>query len=321
MSSFAYFGLKGTKDQILLAFDMVFKMIVEDPQSGSCPNVSYMDFKGPIANANPTGSPFAGGLDPGFPVGNSPFAGGRHVNAHSVEALKSTLRGNGYSIQASDEITAALCTLNSYGLLGFGNSSLGSLGALPATVGMLSLDHLSSILNGNRGSDGMSRDMGPGSSGGMFNQFMGGPDKSFDRNYGNSSAQDGGASDAPLSFNSNFGNFGGNGTNSFGMGSSLGGFPNSSTGHDQSNVTKELQVAENVVGAVIGPGGRAIVEMQKLTSATLQISKKGAFAPGTRNRIVTISGTASAVERAVFMVQQCIQQEESKRSRQEQLLK
>lgn len=316
---------------------MVFKMIVEDPQSGSCPNVSYADYKGPIANANPTGSPFAnsasagGALDLSF-IGASGAAGsGRNVNPQSVDMLKSTLRGNGYSIQASDEITAAMCTLNSYGLLGFGGAGLGSLGAMPANVGALSLDYLSTILNsGNRNP----RDMAPVGPGPMFGQFPSGPqtpDKSgvgFDAgNFGNPRPTPNvGASDAPLAFNPGFPGFGAStNNNSFGLGTGMGTFqtsvPSVGANHDQSSVTKELQVAENIVGAVIGPGGRAIVEIQKLTSATLQISKKGIFAPGTRNRIVTISGTSSAVERAVFMVQQCIQQEESKRSRQEQMLK
>lgn len=327
----------GTKDQIQLAFEMVFKMIVEDPQSGSCPNVSYADYKGPIANANPTGSPFANsataGGDIGFAGASGGVVSGRNVNPQSVEMLKSTLRGNGYSIQASDEITAAMCTLSSYGLLGFGGAGLGSLGAMPSNVGGLSLDYLSTVLNGNRNP----REMAPVGPGPMFGQFPSGPQTpdiksvgGFDGgNFGNPRPTPNiGASDAPLAFNTGFPGFGAStNNNSFGLGTGppMGSFqtsaPSAGANHDQSNATKELQVAENIVGAVIGPGGRAIVEIQKLTSATLQISKKGVFAPGTRNRIVTISGSSSAVERAVFMVQQCIQQEESKRSRQEQMLK
>src|SRR5882724_9370327 len=38
---------------------MIMSKIVEDSQSGSCLNVSYADVSGPVANFNPTGSPYA----------------------------------------------------------------------------------------------------------------------------------------------------------------------------------------------------------------------------------------------------------------------
>ena len=38
---------------------MILCKIVDDPQSGTCLNVSYADVNGPVANFNPTGSPFA----------------------------------------------------------------------------------------------------------------------------------------------------------------------------------------------------------------------------------------------------------------------
>jgi len=38
---------------------MILQKIMEDPQSGSCLNLSYADVTGPVANFNPTGSPYA----------------------------------------------------------------------------------------------------------------------------------------------------------------------------------------------------------------------------------------------------------------------
>lgn len=38
---------------------MILAKVVEDPQSSSCLNVSYADIPGPVANYNPTGSPYA----------------------------------------------------------------------------------------------------------------------------------------------------------------------------------------------------------------------------------------------------------------------
>lgn len=37
----------------------ILNKIIEDPLSGSCPNLSYADVNGPVANFNPTGSPYA----------------------------------------------------------------------------------------------------------------------------------------------------------------------------------------------------------------------------------------------------------------------
>ena len=250
---------------------MVFKMIISDPQSGSCPNVSYSDFRGPVPNASPMGSPYANSM--------MDMTTKSMMNHLAIDALKATLRGSGYSIQACDEIAAALCTLMGHGLLG--SAGLGGIGAVGASVGGLSLEYLASILGGgNRNNGGGVRD-----NNGIFGS------------YGNS-------------FNSGNESFGASNNNSFGLGLGSDG---------QGDVTKELQVNENVVGAIIGPGGRAIVEIQKVTSANVQISKKGVFAPGTHNRVVTITGQASAVERAMYMVQQCIHQEENKRTRQEQM--
>ena len=82
-----------------------------------------------------------------------------------------------------------------------------------------------------------------------------------------------------------------------------------------------VQVAEGLVGAVIGHGGKAIVEIQKMTGASVKISNKGVFAPGTHNRVITVKGPAGAVSRAVAHVRKCIDQEEDKRSRQEQMIR
>lgn len=55
------------------------------------------------------------------------------------------------------------------------------------------------------------------------------------------------------------------------------------------------------------------MKIQEESGATIQISKKGNFAPGTKNRIVTISGAPIAIARAHLMIEQKIQEEETKR--------
>jgi RNA-binding protein Nova len=49
----------GEKNELMAAGDTILAKIKEDPQSGCCPNLSYAGFAGPVANANPTGSPYA----------------------------------------------------------------------------------------------------------------------------------------------------------------------------------------------------------------------------------------------------------------------
>jgi len=297
------------------AFDMVLKMIIEDTQSGSCPNISYSDYKGPIANANPIGSPYAGAVSAaghgvqgmhGFDVG-SPFgfmsghsAGGYNAPS-SIETLKTTLRGSGFNVQASEEIAAAICTLINYGIVnpcGFGYPAF-SMG--PGQCGV-TLEGLMGVLASGRAGFGGSGDMVPK-----------GGDK-IGSGFGNGMEQ----------FMGGFGMYGGagvGGQNNYGSGAGSG-LPAITAGSDDGPATsKEVQIGENIVGAVLGHGGRAIVEIQRMTGTSIQISKKGVFAPGTKNRTATITGNQTAVERAIFMVNQCIQQEESKRVRQDHMMK
>jgi len=312
--------VSGSVEQIGKAFEMVFKVVVDDPQSGSCPYISYSEFKGPVANANPTGSPFAVGVPSnveagggsGYACSNAVMYGGTYMGSgvppYPVEALKSTLRNSGFSVQASDEITAALCTLANYGLLGSGFGFAGfGIGAGPGQCG-LTLDFLTGILSGFAGQRAPNSSMMP--VGGMPKM-----DKNVGGQFPNGSEMfsAGGATYGAMM-----------NQNSFGLGTGMnqyGGKIDTVGEGPSGSQTKELQIGENIVGAVLGHGGRAIVEIQRMTSTTIQISKKGVFAPGTRNRIATIAGPSAGVDRAVMLVQQCIQQEETKRSRQEKMLK
>lgn len=49
----------GEKDNNKTACKLILSKIIEDPLSGTCTNVSYADVNGPVANFNPTGSPYA----------------------------------------------------------------------------------------------------------------------------------------------------------------------------------------------------------------------------------------------------------------------
>lgn len=56
----------GEKENNKKACRMILSKIVEDPSSGTCLNVSYADVNGPVANFNPTGSPYANPQNPNF---------------------------------------------------------------------------------------------------------------------------------------------------------------------------------------------------------------------------------------------------------------
>lgn len=51
--------IPGEKEGNKTACMMILAKVVDDPQSGTCLNVSYADVSGPVANYNPTGSPYA----------------------------------------------------------------------------------------------------------------------------------------------------------------------------------------------------------------------------------------------------------------------
>lgn len=87
------------------------------------------------------------------------------------------------------------------------------------------------------------------------------------------------------------------------------------TTDDQQSVKREMDVPESIVGAIIGPGGRSLVEIQQMSGVTIHISKKGVYAPGTTNRKVTICGSASGIAMANYLMQQRIVDEETKRAR------
>ena len=378
------------------AMDMILQKLVEDPQSSSCPNISYADYRGPVASTNPTGSPFATGtgitrmdFGGGGGMGNSGGGGGGggggtgmglfgnignginnlNLNAGSAlgnpafENLRATLRSSGYTEQATEEISAAMYTLANYGFLGLG-LGLGGLANLGGpgfgfgnmgnqNPGNLTLGNLAGILGGGGGGGGGAGGAGnasggsllgnnPGSGGGgsgdggnlsVFGPVgnttttMAGGDTGTGSGsfFGSSGGEHYPGGESLFSGGSNF-NAGGGGyaasnQNSFGLGTGIGSFAAGSGeggGGEDASTEKEMEVGEHIVGAILGPGGRGIVELQKFTGANIQISKKGVYAPGTQNRIVTITGTAMSVQRAQFLIQQRIVQEQAKRNRQGQ---
>jgi len=65
-----------------------------------------------------------------------------------------------------------------------------------------------------------------------------------------------------------------------------------------------VQVPDGMVGCIIGSGGSAINNIQSMSGARVQISKRGEYFEGTHNRIVTMTGTMQQCQHAQVLIQQ-----------------
>lgn len=415
----------GEMDNNKKACAMIISKIVEDSQSGSCLNVSYADVTGPVANFNPTGSPYANigtssgqsnvtnsnpsyssngslnSLSPtltnsfnspqgtGTPGGILQFSGvglGPTIppanSAQVIESIKAMLRVSGYSEDAVSEISSAMNTLANYGMLGLGLGLGGMFNGINGApmIGGLGMSMAASTPVPNNCGLAMGSVGGGTNAHHMFtSQAAGVPGLDACNNVaassnavaaaaaaGNNSlfGPVGSAASGMSGLNMNHGGFGsptgtiGNsdrltmpdgpvfdpfrrsspslgspGTassgapqlpvnnNSFGLGTVLNSptsLRKSPTPTDQAEAqTKiEVEIGDNIVGAILGHGGKSLVEIQRISGANVQISKKGIFVPGTRNRIVTITGSQDAVSTAQYLIEQQINEEEAKRARQ-----
>ncbi|XP_017845326.1 RNA-binding protein Nova-1 isoform X3 [Drosophila busckii] len=354
----------GDKENNKNACKMILSKIVEDPQSGTCLNVSYADVNGPVANFNPTGSPYATNQNAinsstaslnsqlGTTIGGAATAASLLVNGTGInlslnlgspnpapnmavatqllEHIKVAMRNAGYSETATNEVCAALGVLAKYGVLGMGVGVPHANGAHPTLgnyLGVTTLDQqtaaaASAATAGNVfGAVGVEQYVAAAAAAAAATR----PTQSqleaavqFDAFRHLSSAT---TAATPVSLNNNsFGLTGATGTVSsaqLGAAASIGGLSKSPTPGDLgAKDSKNVEVPEVIIGAVLGPNGRSLVEIQHVSGANVQISKKGIFAPGTRNRIVTITGQPSAIAKAQYLIEQKINEEETKRARQ-----
>ncbi|CAM9943788.1 unnamed protein product [Ectocarpus sp. 13 AM-2016] len=75
----------------------------------------------------------------------------------------------------------------------------------------------------------------------------------------------------------------------------------------QPTTTVTVGVPNNMIGAILGPGGAIISELQALSGARINVSQRDAFMPGTENRILTITGGPQATQTAQYLVSQKIE--------------
>uniref|UniRef100_H2ZD96 K Homology domain-containing protein n=1 Tax=Ciona savignyi TaxID=51511 RepID=H2ZD96_CIOSA len=224
--------IKGEKHQLVTASNIIIDKIKDDPQSASCPHISYSGIAGPIANANPTGSPYA--------AGSATLMDASHP---SVAAI-----GSATPAPELSTINHAMTTLANYGYT-LGGVNYGTLGVMPnvhpqgvhpgiaTSMGMISAGSLA----GTKSSDGLKE-------------------------------------------------------------------------------TIELAIPENLIGAVLGKAGRTLVEYQDVSGAKIQISKKGDYVAGTRNRRVTITGKPPSPQTAQFLITQRVASAQNARAQQAKLM-
>ncbi|XP_077221323.1 binding to TOMV RNA 1L (long form) isoform X3 [Tasmannia lanceolata] len=98
-------------------------------------------------------------------------------------------------------------------------------------------------------------------------------------------------------------NFGSNGSggkfqNSKGLMSS--GRPSES--HEDRGNSVTIGVADEHIGAVVGRGGRSIMEITQASGARIKISDRGDFMSGTSDRKVTITGSQASIRAAEAMI-------------------
>lgn len=68
--------------------------------------------------------------------------------------------------------------------------------------------------------------------------------------------------------------------------------------------TIDISVPEYLCGALLGQGGETLREMQQMSGATIKLSNKGEYIPGSFNRMATIRGNYSDVHNGYYLLMQ-----------------
>jgi len=67
----------------------------------------------------------------------------------------------------------------------------------------------------------------------------------------------------------------------------------------------QVTIPNEVAGAIIGPGGQRIRKIRMDSTAEVQIGEPEA---GSKDRIITITGTQEAIQTAQYLLQQCVRE-------------
>ena len=75
----------------------------------------------------------------------------------------------------------------------------------------------------------------------------------------------------------------------------------------------QVAVPDVDIGAILGRGGQALNELQAMSGASVKVSQRGEYVPGTENRVVTIVGNVDACQAASWIVNQKVAQSQDER--------
>ncbi|XP_049643231.1 RNA-binding protein Nova-2 [Suncus etruscus] len=312
--------VSGEPEQVHKAVGAIVQKVQEDPQSSSCLNISYANVAGPVANSNPTGSPYAS------PADVLPAAAAASAAAAAASGLlgPAGLAGVGAfpaalpAFSGTDllAISTALNTLASYGYntnsLGLGLNSAAASGVLAAVAaGANPAAAAAANLLASYAGDAAAGPAGPAAPppppppGALGSFALAAAANGY---LGTAGAGGGGAGAGP-------GAGPGLVAAAAAAAGAAGGFLTAEKlAAESAKELVEIAVPENLVGAILGKGGKTLVEYQELTGARIQISKKGEFLPGTRNRRVTITGSPAATQAAQYLISQRVTYEQGVRA-------
>ena len=84
------------------------------------------------------------------------------------------------------------------------------------------------------------------------------------------------------------------------------------TADESSEVVEEkVEVPSNSIGAIIGRGGSEIVNMERVSGAKIQTPRRDDGDPDAATKVVTVSGTASQIEKAKEMIMAAVNEPRS----------
>jgi len=83
----------------------------------------------------------------------------------------------------------------------------------------------------------------------------------------------------------------------------------------KTSVQIQMEIPDILVGAILGKQGQTISEFIQFSGAKIQFSGKNEFAPGTTDRILTITGDMKQTQTAYFLVSQKAEQAQAELNR------
>ncbi|XP_038073710.1 RNA-binding protein Nova-1-like [Patiria miniata] len=323
------------------ALSFIIDKVQEDPQSGSCNNLSYATATFPVANANPTGSPFADGAVAAvmpssmvkaaqIPVTPAGLAGlpatalgapGMSITPQSYARIPTTLSyssGDAAAINALNTLASYNYTIQGLPMSGIAapNAIYGGSPAhlQPTQVfpsGLLGAYQVAAVAGNSKTTLPSPLSLSC-SAAGESPILNGSPTFTVPSHPLQESSVPSMGMAAPMGSLTNIGGGLGGGLGSFALAQEPPMTPG--TKDPARDTVLEVEVPENLIGAILGKRGQTLVEFQTTSGAKIQISKKGEYIPGTRNRKVTITGAPNQAQLAHYFITSKVAQEEQNRA-------